>query len=59
MGAVGVPPGMDTTLPLAERHYVACPSDEGWFRCEFCGEKVFAGENRFDLKRHEERCEWR
>lgn len=61
MGGVGVHSCMDSsrTLKPELHHYVACEDDEEWYRCEFCGEKVYIGGNKTDLSRHEERCKHR
>lgn len=49
------------TVDIEAKGYEPCEDDEGWIRCVYCKQKVYAGsgEKLADLVRHEERCEWR
>jgi hypothetical protein len=40
-------------------NYEPCVNDEGWVRCQYCYAKVYAGENKTDIVRHAERCQYR
>jgi hypothetical protein len=50
---------MESELDLESRGYIESESDPGFARCKFCMSKIYVGQNKTDLWRHEEQCKWR